>query len=182
MLYYIHGYMSEPNSTKGTLFQKTLRAKAIKYRDCKPEELIISDCIKRIEKKIRNDFDVVLIGSSLGGLLAAKTSLNNSNIKQLILLNPAIIPPYFDITKIKDMPHRILIEMKDKKLYEEKISSKISILVGTNDEVVPNSWPIDFAKAQQANVQFLKDDHSFTQNMQQLPRIIANILDKNIKK
>ena len=182
MLYYIHGYLSDPNSTKGTLFQNTLRAKAIKYRDCPPEDLIISDCIERIEKEIRNDSNVILIGSSLGGLLAAKTAIRNTNVKQLILLNPAIIPPNFDITKIKDMPHRILFEMKDKRLYEEKISSKISSLVGTNDDVVPNSWPISFAKAQEAMVLFFKDDHSFTKNMKQLPHIIRSILDKNIKR
>jgi len=182
MFYYVHGYMSEPNSTKGTLFKNKLNAKAIKYRDCEPEDLIISDCIERIEKEIRNDSNVLLIGSSLGGLLAAKTALDNSNVKQLILLNPAIIPPNFDITKIKDMPHRILLEMKDKRLYEEKISSKITILIGTNDEVVSNSWPISFAKAQEAMVLFLKDDHSFTNNIEKLPHIITGLLDKNIKR
>ena len=182
MFYYIHGYMSEPNSTKGTLFQNTLRAKAIKYRDCDPEDLIVSDCIERIEKEIRNDSNVILIGSSLGGLLAAKTAYKNTSVKQLILLNPAIIPPNFDITKIKDMPHRILLEMRDKRLYEGKFSSKISILIGTNDEVVPNSWPISFAKAQEAMVLFLNDDHSFTRYMKQLPHIITGLLDKNIKR
>jgi predicted esterase YcpF (UPF0227 family) len=174
--------MSDPNSTKGYLFKKTLNAKAIKYRDCKPEDLIVSDCIERIEKEIRNDSKAILIGSSLGGLLAAKTALNNSNVKQIILLNPAIIPPYFDITKIKDMPHRILLEMKDKKLFEEKLPLKIFIIIGTKDDVVPNSWPIEFAKAQEATVLFLNDDHSFSQKLEQLPHIITNILNKNIKR
>ena len=168
--------MSDPNSTKGTLFQNKLNAKAIKYRDCEPEDLVISDCIDRIEKEIRNDSDVVLIGSSLGGLLAAKTALNNSNVKLIILLNPAVIPPSYDITKIKDMSHRILLDMKDKRLFEEKIVSKIFILVGTNDEVVPNSWPLEFAKAQQATVHFLHDDHSFTNKIDELPSIIRDIL------
>jgi len=168
--------MSEPNSTKGTLFQNKLNAKAIKYRDCEPEDLVISDCLDRIEKEIRNDSGAVLIGSSLGGLLAAKTALNNSNVKQLILLNPATIPPSVDITKIKDMPHRILFDMKYKRLFEEKIVSKIFILVGTNDEVVPNSWPLEFAKSQEATVLFLHDDHSFTNKIDELPIIIKGIL------
>lgn len=176
MLYYIHGYMSEPNSTKGTLFQKKLNAKAIKYRDCEPEDLVIPDCLDRIEKEIRNDSDAVLIGSSLGGLLAAKTALNNSNVEQIILLNPAIIPPSYDITKIKDMPHRILLDMKDQNLFKDKINTKIFILIGTNDEVVPNSWPISFAKAQEATVQFLHDDHRFSNEIDKLPNIIREIL------
>lgn len=168
--------MSEPNSTKGTLFKEKLNAKAIKYRDCPPEDIVISDCISRIEKEIQDDPDVVLIGSSLGGFLAAKTALENSNVKQIILLNPATIPPSYDITKTKDMPHRILIDMKDKRLFEEKINSKIVILIGINDEVVPDSWPISFAKAQEATVQFLHDDHSFTNKIDELPRIIKEIV------
>jgi len=182
MLYYIHGYMSEPNSKKGTLFRKTLGAKAIKYRDGKPEELIIFECIDRINKEIKNDFEAILIGSSLGGLLAAKTALDNSNVKQLILLNPAIIPPYFDISKIKDMPQRILAGMQDSRLFEEKINSEISILAGDKDEVVPKDWILNFAKSQNVNVKFFDDDHSFTKNMKQLPEIITNILNKNVKR
>ena len=58
MLYYIHGYLSEPNSTKGTLFKEKLNAKAIKYRDCEPEDLVISDCVNRVEEEIENDKDL----------------------------------------------------------------------------------------------------------------------------
>ena len=77
MLYYIHGYQSEPNSTKGILFKEKLNAIPIKYRDCKPEQLKISDAIKKIKKQIQNDNNAIIIGSSLGGLLAAKTALEN---------------------------------------------------------------------------------------------------------
>ena len=74
------------------------------------------------------------------------------------------------------MPHRILLDMKDKSLFEEKINAKIFILIGINDEVVPNSWPLEFAKAQQACVKFLNDDHSFTNKIDELPSIIRYIL------
>ena len=178
MLYYIHGYLSSPNSTKGTLFKNKLNAKAIEYRDCEPEDLVISDCVKKIEESIRNDPEAKLIGSSLGGLLAAKVALKNENVKAIILLNPAIIPPNYDLTKIKDMPYRILLEMKDKEIFKEKINSKIIILIGNKDEVVPNSWPIEFAKAQEATVKFLNDDHSFTNKINELPAIIENILEE----
>lgn len=182
MLYYIHGYLSEPNSTKGTLFKEKLNAKAIIYRDCEPEDLVVSDCVKRIEEEIKNDENAILIGSSLGGLLAAKTALDNSNIKHIILLNPAIIPINFDITKIKDMPQRILRDMRDPRFFNEKIKSKISILAGTMDDVVPSDWVLEFAKSQEIDVKFYEDDHSFSYNLDQLPDIITNILDKNIKK
>jgi len=182
MLYYIHGYLSDPNSTKGTLFKKKLNAKAIKYRDCPPEELVISDCLKQIRKEIENDKDAVLIGSSLGGFLAAKTALENSNVKKLILLNPAIIPGYVDITKIEGITQSILTDMQDIKLFEEKIKAYILILAGTMDDVVPSKWVLEFAKTQDVNVRFLEDDHSFSLNLELLPDIIASFLDKNIKK
>jgi len=175
MFYYVHGYLSDPNSTKGTLFKKTLNAKPIKYRDCEPEELIISDCLKRISEEIQNDENAIVIGSSLGGFLAAKTALAH-RIKKLILLNPAIIPPDYDISKIKDMPQEILRDMQEEKLFTQKIKSDIHVFIGTNDIVVPNSWPIEFAKAQKANVKFLNDDHSFTTHINQLPVLIKNII------
>ncbi len=177
-LFYIHGYLSDPNSTKGTLFKEKLKAKAIKYRDCEPEELIISDCLKKIKETISMTDNPILIGSSFGGLLAAKTALENSFVKQIILLNPAIIPLSFDITKIKDIPIRILSEMKDSLLFNQKISSNIVILLGTKDEVIPNNWGLKFAKAQEATVKFLDDDHKFSYNMNQLPKIIGKFLNK----
>jgi len=182
MLYYIHGYKSDANSTKGKLFKKKLNAKAIKYRDCKPEDLIISECLKCIKKEIENDENAILIGSSLGGLLAAKTALENPNVQQIILLNPAIIPLSVDISKVQGIPLRILSEMQDPRLFKEKINSNISILAGTRDNTVPSKWVLEFAKAQGVDIRFLDDDHSFTYNMNQLPDIIATILHKNIKK
>jgi len=178
MLYYIHGYLSDPNSVKGTLFKEKLNATAIKYRDCEPEDLVISDCLKRIKSEIKDDKDVVLIGSSLGGLLAAKTALENPNVKQIILLNPAIIPPSVDITKIQGIPQRILSEMQDLRLFEEKLDSDIFILAAKWDDLIPSDWAREFARAQGVNVRFLDDDHMFTYNMNKLPDIISDILNK----
>ena len=176
MLYYIHGYQSDPTSTKGTLFNKTLHAKAIKYRDGKPEDLLIADCLRRIADVIKDDNEAVLIGSSLGGFLAAKTALNYP-VKHLILLNPAIIPTTVDITKIQDMPQRILFDMKDDNLFEKKITAEIIILRGTEDDVVPDEWVLAFAKAQEATIILFNDDHSFTLHVDKLPEIIAKIID-----
>ena len=175
MLYYIHGYLSAPDSTKGTLFKETLSAHPIKYRDCEPEELKIPECLENIKKEIQNDPEAILIGSSLGGFLAAETALTNSNVKKIILLNPAVIPPDYDITKIKDMPQTILKDMQDPELFNTKINAEITILVGKEDDVVPNNWPIQFAEAQNAEIEFYYDDHSFTKNLEKLPNIIEKI-------
>jgi len=170
--------MSEPNSTKGTLFKNNLNVKPIKYRDCKPEELVISDCLNRIQDEIKDDDNPVLIGSSLGGFLAAKTAQKNINVKQLVLLNPAIIPASYDIRMIKNMPQSILSDMQDASLFDKKIQADIFILIGTNDDVVPNSWVLEFAKTQEAKVLFLHDDHSFSNKIELLPSIISREIDK----
>ena len=176
MLYYIHGYQSTPDGDKGTLFMKKLNAKAIKYRDCKPENLIIADCLKRIADVIKNDVNVVLIGSSLGGFLAASTALHHSNVNKLILLNPAIIPPSTNLDDHQSVPKNILEDMIDVKLFENRLDADITILRGTKDDVVPDSWIVEFAAAQEATVKFLHDDHRFSHNLTQLPTIISDIL------
>jgi len=178
MLYYIHGYESNPDGAKGIIFKEKLNAKAIKYRDCKPEDIVISNCLKRIAEEIKHDRDTVLIGSSLGGCLAAKTALKNSNVKQIILLNPALIPPSIDIRTIKDMPINILADMKDDRLFNEKLDSEIFIFAGTEDEIVPPNWILEFARTQEATVRFLHDDHRFTRNTDRFPNLITELLHK----
>lgn len=175
MLYYIHGYLSSPDGTKGQLFEKELNAIPIKYRDVEPEDLVISDCLDRIKEVIGDDSEPVLIGSSLGGLLAAKTALYN-DIKSLILLNPAIIPTDIDMSTLSGMPPRIFEEMFDTNLYSSKIDSNITIFVGTNDTVVPNDWSIKFAKVQEATIHFYKDDHQFSNYINRLPELIRKLL------
>jgi len=176
MLYYIHGYQSDPKSTKGTLFKEKLNATAIQYRNCEPEDLIIADCLKRISNVITDEENVVLIGSSLGGFLAASTALHHSNVKKLILLNPAIIPPSTNLDDHKSVPRSILEDMIDMRLFENSLDAKITILRGTEDNVVPDNWIIKFATDQEATVKFLHDDHSFSRNLTRLPSIISDIL------
>jgi predicted esterase YcpF (UPF0227 family) len=176
MLYYIHGYQSTPNSTKGMLFQEKLNARSIDYHQGKPEDLEIDVCVQNILNAIQGDNGPILIGSSLGGLLAAKVALDHSLVKILILLNPVIISPQADRSRIRGIPGRILSEMRDRHLFDKKISAQTTILMATKDEVIPRNWILGFAMAQQATVKFLNDDHAFTSNLNRLPDIIDEIL------
>lgn len=178
MLYYLHGYQSSPNGEKAILLKETLHAIPITYRESSPEELVISKCLSRISEVIANDQQVILIGSSLGGFLAASTSLTHPTVKQLILLNPAIIPPEIDLTTIKGMPLRILQEMKDPRLFQQKIPAAITILRGTLDDIVPDEWIVRFAQAQNATIQLYNDDHRFSKNLHRLPEIISELIQK----
>jgi len=62
MLYYLHGYQSDPFSEKGTLLRETIQAVPITYQDGAPEDLVISKCLSRISSVIKSDQHVVLIG------------------------------------------------------------------------------------------------------------------------
>lgn len=176
MLYYIHGYQSSSTGEKAILFKKTLGAIPIVYHTGSPENLVISQCLNRISHVLENDDHVILIGSSFGGFLAASIALTHSTVVQLVLLNPAIIPPETDLFMIKGMPLRILKEMKDVRLFKEKISANIIILRGKQDDIVPDEWILQFTKAQQANIRVYDDDHRFSKNLQKLPMIISEIL------
>ncbi len=180
MLYYLHGYQSSPIGKKAILFKETLQAIPLTYRDGSPENLIISECLNRISTAIRNDQHVIFIGSSLGGFLAASLALIHPTVERLVLLNPAIIPPLTDLRTIKGMPIRILTEMINPRLFQEKIPAAITILRSTQDDVVPDEWIVRFAQAQQATVQMIKDDHQFSKNLEKLPGIISGILQRKI--
>jgi pimeloyl-ACP methyl ester carboxylesterase len=176
MLYFIHGYQSSPTGEKATLLQRTLHAIPITYHDGACENLKIATALRRISEIIRDDDHVVLIGSSLGGFLAASTALSHPSVKRLILLNPAIIPPDVDLGTISGMPRSILEEMRDPRLFEQKISIPIIILRGVNDDVVPDHWICRFALAQDATIYRYDDDHRFTKNLHRIPMMIAEML------
>ncbi len=178
MLYYIHGYQSSPHGEKALLFKKTLQALPITYREGPPRKLEISQALKQISQVIQQDNEVKLIGSSLGGFLAASFALTHPVVHYLILLNPAIIPPEANLSNIKGIPLRLLKEMQDPRLFTKRIPAMITIIRGTHDDVVPDQWVQRFADAQHATIQYYDDDHRFTKNLQKLPGIIFKILYK----
>ena len=179
MLYYIHGYESSPLSTKGVLLRQKLGVESIQYRDGEPEDLVISEALQRIKKHIQESDEVTLIGSSLGGFLAAATALDQKNVKSLILLNPAIIPPSVDIDTIDStVPKHITQAMQRPALFTRQIAARCFLIIGTQDEVVPNEWGIMFAKQQQATVLFVQDDHRLSKTTPKLIELIPSLLQR----
>ena len=176
MLYYLHGYLSGPNSAKGRLLREKLGAIPIQYHQGPPEHVNVDYALARIAESVRNDPEPVLIGSSFGGFLAAEAALESDKIKSIILLNPAIVPSGVDTRMFRGIPQEILRRMQDKRLFEAKMNVRITILVGTRDEVVPLEWVLGFARAQEATVRFLDDDHAFTGKISLLPGLIQEVL------
>ena len=69
--------------------------------------------------------------------------------------------------------------MKENDFFTLKIKTKMFIIIGTEDKIVPNSWSIKFAEIQNANILLLKDDHRLSKNLDNLPKIINLIINQN---
>lgn len=90
---YLHGFASSPASRKARFFAGKLQELDIPVEipdlaQGRFEHLTISGQLKLIEKLARNE-PVLLIGSSLGGYLAALYAARHPEVDRLILLAPA---------------------------------------------------------------------------------------------
>ncbi len=90
---YLHGFASSPGSRKAQFFAGKLRALGFEVEvpdlaQGRFEQLTISGQLKLIENVSRNG-PVTLIGSSLGGYLAALYAARHAEVDRLVLLAPA---------------------------------------------------------------------------------------------
>jgi pimeloyl-ACP methyl ester carboxylesterase len=92
-LLYLHGFASGPSSTKGVAFDEYFTARGrqlerLNLRVPSFEHLRLSAMIATTQATITGE-RVVLIGSSLGGLTAARTAERDARVAALVLLAPA---------------------------------------------------------------------------------------------
>jgi len=89
---YLHGFASGPSSRKARHFSEKLRqcGKTVEALDLAPdfEHLTITSQLDVMENAIQNE-PVVLIGSSMGGYLAALYAVYHPEVERLALLAPA---------------------------------------------------------------------------------------------
>lgn len=90
---YLHGFASSPNSKKATAFRQ--RLEAIGFEVAAPDlnggsfrDLTISGMMKIVNEAV-GDGPVSLVGSSMGGYLAALYAARHSEVERLVLLAPA---------------------------------------------------------------------------------------------
>jgi predicted esterase len=139
---FIHGQESSSQGTKGHFFRQLF------------PEMIIPDFAGDIPTRMAelNEIlvgrsDIIMIGSSLGGLMAALYAFQNQDtINKLILLAPALNLPEFD-------PY-----------LSEKLTLPVFVFHGKNDEVIPCHLIQTIAQRVFSNVSFtvLDDDHRLT--------------------
>jgi uncharacterized protein len=93
---YLHGFASGPRSTKGVAFEShfaplEIRIERLDLRVPSFEHLRLSAMIERVRGELgaQPGEKAVLIGSSLGGLTAARVAVGEPRVKALVLLAPA---------------------------------------------------------------------------------------------
>ncbi len=111
---YLHGFASSPASRKARFFANKLRdldfhVEVPDLAEGDFEHLTISRQLKLLESLARNE-PVILIGSSLGGYLAALYAARHPEINRLILLAPAF---GFHQLWVEELGPRRLAEWKE---------------------------------------------------------------------
>jgi pimeloyl-ACP methyl ester carboxylesterase len=90
---YLHGFASGPRSSKAQFFRRKFAAAGVPMEipqldEGRFEDLTISGQLGVIERAV-GDRPAILMGSSLGGYLAALYAARNPRIERLVLLAPA---------------------------------------------------------------------------------------------
>jgi pimeloyl-ACP methyl ester carboxylesterase len=90
---YLHGFASSPQSSKARFFAAKFQERGVPFLAPQLDEgnfeaLTISGQLRVIEKAVNGE-PVVLMGSSLGGYLAALYAARHREIEKLVLLAPA---------------------------------------------------------------------------------------------
>lgn len=93
LIVYLHGFASSPQSSKAQFFLQKFTERAISVEIPRLdqgdfEHLTVSSQLKVVDQTVAGR-NVVLMGSSLGGYLAALYAARHPNVERLILLAPA---------------------------------------------------------------------------------------------
>ncbi len=161
---YLHGFASSPHSTKAQFFQKMFAAQGLPLEIPQLDQgdfkgLTITGQLQVIDQAVANG-PAILIGSSLGGYLAALFASRHASIEKLVLLAPAfqfprrwreryspeklalwklqgIIPVFhYGFQDDRDLGYQIL---EDAQMYEGEpvFPQPALVLHGIHDEVIP---------------------------------------------
>jgi alpha-beta hydrolase superfamily lysophospholipase len=155
-LVFIHGLESTAQGAKGQYFSKHF------------PKMIIEDYtgdfatrMSRLNSVLVGKSDLIIVGSSFGGLMAVQYAMENeSRIKKLILLAPALNLPEFRSNS--------------------NLQLRIPVIIyhGTNDDVVNPQMVKSIAMKHFVNLEhhFVEDDHPLHQTFPTLnwKRLLAN--------
>jgi uncharacterized protein len=186
---YLHGFASGPQSSKAQFFRARFEELGVPFEIPQLDEgnfeaLTISAQLAVIDRAVRGE-PVTLMGSSLGGYLAALYASRHPNIEKLVLLAPAFQFPsrwrtrhspdleewkrtgaksfyHYGFQAERPLGYRFV---EDAVQYEDEpdAAQPVLILHGTRDDVVPAEVSLDFARRHPAaTVRLLASGHELT--------------------
>jgi len=156
-----HGQESGPWGTKIKAMAEMVeelgcRAESIDYQG-------IADPTERVEKLVAEcaglEDTLLLVGSSMGGHVAASASSMLENVRGLFLIAPAFYMPGYEA------------------LTPEPRAGRIVIVHGWRDEVVPAANSVRFAAAHRASLHLIDGDHRLTERIFEINRLFDWFLD-----
>jgi uncharacterized protein len=201
---YLHGFASGPNSSKARYFRDRFAALGIPLDVLDLEQgdfagLTLSGMLRTI-RKAAADTPAVLIGSSLGGYLAALYAARHSEVERLVLLAPAFrFPTHYPATlgeaKLVDwrtsgrLPvfHYAAGEERDLGYdfyldgirYEPEPDVRQPTLIahGRLDEVVPPAFSIEWARGRpDVELHLVESGHSLLEALDPIWKFTATFL------
>lgn len=192
---YLHGFASGPQSTKARYFNEKLTACGITaaipdLNTPSFTDMTLSSQIDHVGSKLIAG-DCVMIGSSMGGLVATLTATRFPEVKALILLAPGfgIEKRWNDLVdqekrtawkdhgtldvfhyasqKNEPLSYQFVEDLESYSTRNIQVTIPTLILHGKNDDVVPVSESRNFAQQNSAQVQLieLEDSHELIQSL-----------------
>ena len=193
---YLHGFASGPTSKKAQFFRDRFAQLGIGLEipdlaDGKFERLTITGQLGVIERVARDE-PVTLLGSSMGGYLAALFAAQHTNVKKLMLMAPAFCfskrwPQALGQTAMEEWRLSGVLKVfhysqgrtvelgyqliEDGRQYEDypAVLQPTLIFHGVNDTVVPADLSVEFAKRHpQAQLHRMNSDHELLNVLEEM--------------
>ncbi|MGA7953208.1 MAG: YqiA/YcfP family alpha/beta fold hydrolase [Gloeobacterales cyanobacterium] len=197
--FYLHGFASGPGTVKGQYYRARFAEQGIPLilpdlNDGDFEHINLTRQLAVIQKALGNSPEpVTLLGSSLGGLLAVLTAIQDDRVQQLVLLAPAFqffarwfasAPPDFllawkeaNYTEVFHYGYRKICRLHydiltDAVQYdEESLARSVPTLIfhGTKDDVVPYGLSEKFSATRPwVKLVLMDSDHQLTDVLETL--------------
>ena len=186
---YLHGFASGPQSSKGIFFQQRFAALGVDV-DLPDlaggdfEGLTLTSQLEIVDRRVAQRAPAVVIGSSMGGYLAALYAARRPGLfRALVLLAPGFgfarrWPPSLGKDAVRQWRERGWMEIfhygmkrncrlsyhliEDGLQYEDypAVTDPALIVHGTRDEIVPSRWSQEFAEGRpNVTLRLLDSDH-----------------------
>ncbi|WP_287128458.1 YqiA/YcfP family alpha/beta fold hydrolase [Candidatus Cyanaurora vandensis] len=207
---YLHGLASGPSSSKGRYFAQLLQdlGQELSCPDLNWPEfqtMTLTSQLQRVQQELGQDpGPVTLLGSSLGGLVAVLTAIQDSRIVRLCLMAPALgflaswseqlgpviltqwqqtgYLPLYHYAYQRQMELGYAIIPDSAQYNEEKLTRPLPILIfhGRRDAVVSFAVSSQFAKTRPwVQLELLESDHQLTDVLAYLGSTFVQWLDSS---